>query len=101
MVAYVKGFQWTAVSFNLLFGAIAIQLTILFQGFWNGVFTEFTTINLSASSFISGQFGATVVLITLGATLGKTSVVQQAVITILEVIAYTFVVALNDNKIFA
>lgn len=92
LMVFLKTHSWTSVGFNYLIAAWAMQISILIVGFWHLVLNkptdEWTKITLDIRSLIVGDFGAGCVLITLGAVLGKTSLLQMFVLATLEIIFY-------------
>ena len=88
LMAFLKTHSWTSVAYNMIVGAYALQITILFQGLWHQLFIKpdmdaidynpqaarFNKISLSVDSVILGDFGAAAVLVSLGAIIGKCSI---------------------------
>ena len=39
LMVFLKSHSWTSVSYNLLIAAMSIQIAILSNGLWHGLFT--------------------------------------------------------------
>jgi len=97
LMVFLKNNSWTSIGFNYLIAAWAIQIGILYHGFWKNVCNhyfygpdyEWHKINLNISSLIFADFAAAAVLITFGALLGKCSIFQLWVICTIEVCIYS------------
>jgi hypothetical protein len=99
LMTFMKKFGFGAVAFNMLLAVIALQLTILLEGFWHEAFLDTTVagntkkfdkkIPLNLTKFIQGDFGAAVVLISFGAVLGKLNPGQLIFMTFVEIFFYT------------
>jgi len=90
LMTFLKTHSWTSVGLNYFVAAWAIQVVILFSGFWTGVFKGFDQrISLDIKSLIEGDFGAAAVLISFGAVLGKFNPVQMIVLTTIEMAFYS------------
>ena len=95
LMVFLKNNSWCSIGFNYLIACWAIQIAILFTGFWHNVAEyyfdpnhEFKKIQLSVTYMILGDFAAGAVLITFGAILGKCSLFQLWVIATMEVFIY-------------
>ena len=81
LMVFLKNHSWCSIGFNYLIACWAIQICILFTGFWNNI-TQFylssqhqwTKIPLSYDYLLLADFGAGAVLISFGAILGKCSI---------------------------
>jgi ammonium transporter Rh len=98
LMTFLKHHSWTGVSINFIAAALAIQLYILFEGFWHkvseGDFSD--TINISTSLFIRADYCAAAVLISFGGVIGKINTAQTLVMTTIEV----FIYALQEMIVF-
>jgi len=95
LMVFLKTHSWTSVGYNYLIAAYALQITILFNGFWHQALedTDWHKISLNIEELIKGDFGAGAVLITFGAILGKCSLEQLWMLATFEIFFY----ALNES----
>ena len=78
----------------MFLSSIAIQYAILINGFFHCLLkNSWHEITLDIQSLITGDFAAGAVLISFGALLGKTNILQMTAIVICELIFY----ALNES----
>ena len=96
LMVFLKNNSWTSIGFNYLIAAWAIQITILFRGFWaqigNYYFNknhDWMKINISLYDLFNADFGAAALLITFGAILGKCNIFQLWCIATIEMFIYT------------
>jgi ammonium transporter Rh len=91
LMSYLHKYNFNSVVYNFLIGALCIQYTILINGFFHCVFHDDWShkITLDIQSLITGDFGAGAVLITFGALLGKTNILEMSIIFIFELIFYS------------
>lgn len=88
-MTFLHTYSWSAVGYNLLMSALALQWCIVIRGFWHNAYTgHWSHISLDIFSLISGDFGAAALMISFGAVLGKTSATQLIIMTIAEMIFY-------------
>jgi ammonium transporter Rh len=80
LMVFLKNNSWTSIGFNYLIACWAIQITILYRGFWEQILAyyhdenhDWVRIPLRIEEIINADFGAAAVLITFGAILGKCS----------------------------
>jgi ammonium transporter Rh len=99
LMVFLRSHSWSAVGFNYLTAAVAIQTTPLFLGLWGNIFSTAPTnpISLDITTLLNAQFGAATVLITMGAILGKVSDSQLVFIAIFESFFYALNVQLGTN----
>jgi ammonium transporter Rh len=73
LMVFLKTFSWSAIGFTYIASAFAIEVYILFSGFWHGCFHhgDFSMIEISINSMITADFCAGAVMITFGVLLGK------------------------------
>ena len=90
LMTFLKKYSFTSVGYTFLIGAFIIQYSILMNGLiHNMVNNHHEKIYLSIKSLITGDFAAGAVLISFGALLGKVSLNQLLMISILEIIFYS------------
>jgi ammonium transporter Rh len=80
-MVFLKNHSWCSIGFNYLVACWAIQICILFTGFWHNICDfyhdhdhEWEKIPLTIEKLILADFGAGAVLISFGAILGKCSI---------------------------
>lgn len=95
LMVFLKNHSWCSIGFNYLVACWAIQICVLFTGFWHNICKfykhhdhEWEKINLSVHNFILADFGAGAVLISFGAILGKCSIYQLFVMATFEMFFY-------------
>ena len=95
LMVFLKNSSWCSIGFNYLIACWAIQICVLFTGFWHNVVKfqkdpnrEWTKIPLNYEHLILADFGAGAVLISFGVILGKCSIFQLWVMTTIEVFFY-------------
>ncbi len=95
LMVFLKNNSLCSVGFNYLIACWAIQIAILFTGFWHNVVEfyhdpnhEWKKIELNVKYMILGDFAAGAVLISFGAVLGKVSLFQLWAMATLEVFFY-------------
>jgi ammonium transporter Rh len=100
LMVFLKNSSWCSIGFNYLIACWAIQICVLFTGFWHNImkFTEehkegekaheWEKIHLNYDMLFLADFGAGAVLISFGVILGKCSIFQLWVMTTIEVFFY-------------
>jgi len=95
LMVFLKNNSLCSVGFNYLIACWAIQIAILFTGFWHNIAEfyfdpdhEWKKIELTVKYMILGDFAAGAVLISFGAILGKVSLFQLWAMATLEVFFY-------------
>lgn len=104
LMVFLKSHSWASVGFNYGIAAWALQITILITAFWHQALDtegEWHKIILDIPSLIVGDFGAGAVLITMGAILGKHSLMQLWILATLEIIFYGLNEAICAGKLGA
>ena len=90
LMTFLKEYNFTSVGYTFFIGAFIIQYSILMNGLiHNLINNHHEIINLNIKSLITGDFAAGSVLISFGALLGKVSLNQLLLISILEIIFYS------------
>ena len=90
LMTFLKEYSFTSVGYTFLIGAFIIQYSILMNGLIHNIMNNHhDKIYLSIESLITGDFAAGAVLISFGALLGKVSLNQLLIISILEIIFYS------------
>ena len=90
LMTFLKEYSFTSVGYTFFIGAFIIQYSILMNGLiHNLINNHHEIINLNIKSLITGDFAAGSVLISFGALLGKVSLNQLLLISILEIIFYS------------
>ena len=90
LMTFLKEYNFTSVGYTFFIGAFIIQYSILVNGLiHNLINNHYEIINLNIKSLITGDFAAGSVLISFGALLGKVSLNQLLLISILEIIFYS------------
>lgn len=81
LMIFLKNNSWSSIGFNYLIACWAIQICVLFTGFWHGIMHFYENPNykwkkipLNLDNIILADFGAGAVLISFGAVLGKCSI---------------------------
>lgn len=89
LMTFLKDYSFSSVGFNFLLAALALQYSILINGFFHNLFkNSWHKIDLNIESLITGDFAAGAVLISYGAVLGKASIDQLIWMLPLELIFY-------------
>ena len=106
LMVFLKNNSWCSIGFNYLIACWAIQIAMLFTGFWHNVAQFYNNTNhiwwkipLSVDYMFLADFAAGAVLISFGAVLGKCSLFQLWVMTTFEVFFYCLNEAIM-NEIF-
>ena len=94
LMTFLKRYSHSALGYTMYLSSLAIQYGILINGFFHSLFkNSWNTITLDIETLITGDFAAGAVLITFGALLGKTNILQMSVIVLAELIFY----AINES----
>lgn len=95
LMVFLKNNSWCSIGFNYLIACWAIQICILFTGFWHNIIEyhhdqnhHWKMIKLDIKSMTLGDFGAGAVLISFGAVLGKCSLFQLWAMATFEIFFY-------------
>ena len=101
-MVFLKAHSWTSVGFNYIVAAWALQIYILFSGFWVNVCAyyngedHFKKIEIDITMITMADFAAGSCLIAFGVILGKCSLLQLWVLATIQVCFY----ALNEAIVF-
>tara|TARA_Y100000739_G_C20609982_1_gene467967 strand:- start:1692 stop:3014 length:1323 start_codon:yes stop_codon:yes gene_type:complete len=94
LMTFLKRYSHSALGYTMYLSSLAIQYSILINGFFHSLFkNSWNTITLDIETLITGDFAAGAVLISFGALLGKTNILQMSVIVLAELIFY----AINES----
>ena len=94
LMTFLKKYSHSSLGYNFYLAALSIQYSILINGFFHNLFkNDWKMLNLNIETLITGDFAAGAVLITFGALLGKTNLMQMVFVTLFELIFY----ALNES----
>uniref|UniRef100_A0A0N4ZXI2 Ammonium_transp domain-containing protein n=1 Tax=Parastrongyloides trichosuri TaxID=131310 RepID=A0A0N4ZXI2_PARTI len=85
LMTFLKRYGFSAVSVNLLLASFSIVWSIIIRGFLSKEFSQYGHFSLSIRSLIYADFSAAVVLISMGAMLGKLSPSQYLIMAFLEI----------------
>lgn len=90
LMTFLRKHTWSAVGYNMLVAVVAIQGSILINGFIHQLFANhgWHTIEIDTETLIKGDFAAGAVLISFGAVLGRVTPSQLIVMCILELFFY-------------
>ncbi|KAH7951229.1 hypothetical protein HPB52_006974 [Rhipicephalus sanguineus] len=81
LMTFLRRFGYSAVGNTLLQSAIVLQWAVIMRGIWR---VHGAKIPLDMESLLGAEFSAVTFLISFGALLGKTSLIQNAMIGIME-----------------
>jgi ammonium transporter Rh len=84
LMTFLRRYGFSAVSVNLLLAAFTIEWGILVRGFTSEQFSEYGYFTISIDQLLTADFAAAVVLITMGALLGKLSPTQYLLVAFIE-----------------
>ena len=94
LMTFLHKYAHNSLGYTFFVAALCIQYSILISGFFHRLFVnDWTSITIELPQLITGNFAAAVVLISLGAVLGKVSPAQMVLIAISELVFF----ALNEN----
>lgn len=106
LMVFLKNNSWCSIGFNYLIACWAIQIAILFTGFWHNIAQfymnpgyQWQLINVNLLYLLQADFAAGAVLISFGAILGKCSIFQLWAMATIEVFFYCINEAIL-NEIF-
>ncbi|XP_023030121.2 rhesus blood group-associated glycoprotein Rh50 [Leptinotarsa decemlineata] len=86
LMTFLKRYGYSSVGFTLLLGSIIIQWALLCQGFFE--LNADYKIELGIESIYKADIATASVLISMGAVLGRTSVIQLVVMGSIEIVLY-------------
>uniref|UniRef100_A0AC35UDF4 Ammonium_transp domain-containing protein n=1 Tax=Rhabditophanes sp. KR3021 TaxID=114890 RepID=A0AC35UDF4_9BILA len=85
LMVFLKKYSYSSVSINMLLASFSIEWSIIIRGFLSTQFQKDGTFEIGILSIIDADFSAAVVLISMGALLGKLTPTQYLILTIIEV----------------
>lgn len=74
LMAYIRGYSWSALSYTFFINAVVVQLYILMIAFWEKVFVEGwadSKIHVESKFFTFASYCVASMLIAFGAPLGR------------------------------
>jgi ammonium transporter Rh len=93
LMTFLKKYGYSAVGYNFLLAALAIQWSFFTNAFWHRGFEQHLLhggfIDIDIRHLIMADFAAAAVLISFGGLLGKVSPVQLVVMVFFELIFYS------------
>ena len=97
-MTFLKNYSFTSVGYTFLIGAFIIQYSILVNGLVHNIMNNhYEKIHLNIKSLITGDFASGAVLISYGAVLGKISLSQLFIMSLLEIIFYSLNESIGVN----
>ncbi|WKY13392.1 hypothetical protein Q1695_004311 [Nippostrongylus brasiliensis] len=91
LMTFLKRYGFSAVSVNLLLACFTIEWGIIVRGFLSHEFAHEGKFSIGLEQLLTADFAAAVVLITMGAMLGKLSPVQYLIMALIETPVAIFV----------
>jgi len=94
LMTFLKKYGFSAIGYNFVLSTFVIQLAILTNGFWEQLFQlinddlDFHKIAIDVTVLIRADFAAGAVMITYGALLGKTSLLELFIIATVEMVFF-------------
>ena len=90
LMTFLKEYSFTSIGYTFLIGAFIMQYSILVNGLIHNLMNNhYEKIYLNIESLITGDFASGAVLISYGAVLGKISLNQLFIMSILEILFYS------------
>ncbi|CAG9856090.1 unnamed protein product [Phyllotreta striolata] len=87
LMTFLKRYGFSSVGFTLLLGAFVVQWALLCQGFFR--LDGDNKIEIGIESLYKADIAAASVMISLGAVLGRTSVLQLFIMGFIEIVVYS------------
>jgi len=85
LMTFLKRYGFSAVSINLLLACYTIEWSMIVRGMMESEFTETGKFKIGVVQLLTADFAAAVILISMGALLGKLSPMQYCVMAFFEV----------------
>ena len=102
LMTFMHKYFFSSIGYNFILAAIAIQQSILINGFFHCVFSgHWEKINMNIESLITGDFAAGAILISFGAVLGKASFNQLVLMVPFELVFYSINESLGVFELMA
>ena len=90
LMTFLKKYSFTSIGYTFLIGAFIMQYSILANGLIHNIMNNhYEKIYLNIESLITGDFASGAVLISYGAVLGKISLNQLFIMSLLEILFYS------------
>ena len=87
LMTFLKKHQFSSLGYNFYIGCLAIQYSILINGFFHSLFkNSWSKISLDIQTLITADFAAGSILIAFGALLGKVNLSQLTIIALFQLI---------------
>jgi len=97
LMTFIAEFKLGSVAFCLLLTVLAFQISFFTEAFFQQSYAQsYGYITLDIYSMINSLYATAAVLISFGGVIGKTTPLQLAVMTIIELIFYSL-----NNRVFA
>ena len=91
LMLFITEYGMSSMAFCFLITAIAFQWSIFTDGFFNCVYSNtWDTLPLDIVVLINALYAVAAVLITFGAVIGKTTPLQLVVLTMMELVFFSF-----------
>ena len=97
----LKDHQWSSIAIVLFIGIISFEISFFWNWLWHNTFHTFKVLNLDFDHLIQIDYISATVLISLGAVIGKLSILQIFLISIIETFCSSFNFYLCNNVINA
>ncbi|XGW05500.1 hypothetical protein V3C99_016113 [Haemonchus contortus] len=91
LMTFLKRYGFSAVSVNLLLASFTIEWSIIVNGFLSEEFAKEGKFSVGVAELLSGDFTAAIILISMGAMLGKLSPTQYIIMALIETPVSLFV----------
>jgi len=87
LMTFLSKYGFSAVGYNFLISALAIQWSMVIAGFLH-FDDHHKSISIGIGELLGADFATAAVLISFGAVLGKTSALQLFIMTIIEIVLF-------------
>lgn len=90
-MTFLRTSQWSAITFNFVLSAWALEWAILSTGFWHQIImgiANMDRIDLNIDRLILGDYGAAAAMITLSVLIGKCNLVQMFFLILWEMVFF-------------
>jgi len=100
LMTFLSKYGFSAVGYNFLISALAIQWSIVISGFLH-FDKDHKTIAIGIGELLSADFATAAVLISFGAVLGKTSALQLCLMAVIEIVLFNVNEIIGRNYLLA